>query len=207
MYAKKNSGKKVVLTLLAIVLLISGAVGGTVAWLVSNTNTVTNTFTVGKITIDLEETINGNRTSAKEAAVENEGFKIVPGASEAKDPVVTVEAGSEKCYVYVCVDNQLVIGGVTVGILDIDPQQWQNVCTNGTKTVYRYAEEVDAATADQELPVFTTVTYADTITAETISSLNGKNIVISAYAHQSENVTEGHTVTDSEAKAHFGISD
>lgn len=97
MYAKKNSGMKVAATLLAIVLLISCAVGGTIAWLMDSTKEVTNTFTVGDINIDLTEA----GTSAKNTPFTKDDFKIVPGATEEKDPEVTVKAGSEACYVFV----------------------------------------------------------------------------------------------------------
>lgn len=207
MYAKKNSGMKVVATLLAIALLIGGVVGGTVAWLIAQTQTVTNTFTVGNITIDLEETVGTEGVkSAKNQAVTNNNFKIVPGATQKKDPVVTVEQGSEKCYVYVCVENNLVLDTTTVGTLNIDTAKWVAIGTTGNKTVYRYFEVVDAAAADKALPVFTTVSYANTITAGDMTTLANKTIVISAYAHQSENLTDGTTTTDAAAKAHFGIT-
>lgn len=207
MYAKKNSGMKVVATLLAIALLIGGVVGGTVAWLIAQTQTVTNTFTVGNITIDLEETVGTEGVkSAKTQAVTNNNFKIVPGATQEKDPVVTVEQGSEKCYVYVCVENNLVVGTTTVGTLDIDTDKWKAIGTTGNKTVYRYSDVVDAAAADKALPVFTTVSYANTITAGDMTTLANKTIVISAYAHQSENLTDGTTTTDAAAMTHFGIT-
>ena len=50
MYAKKKSvSMKVVVLLLAVVLLIGCTIGGSVAYLMANTNTVTNTFVVGNI--------------------------------------------------------------------------------------------------------------------------------------------------------------
>ena len=57
------------------------------AWLMDNTETVTNTFTVGDINIKLTETENT--------------YKIVPGVDIAKDPKVTVEAKSEACWLFV----------------------------------------------------------------------------------------------------------
>lgn len=206
MYAKKNSGKKIVVTLLAVVLLIGCTVGGTLAWLSAQTSTVTNTFAVGNINIDLEETINGTKTSAKTSDVTNNNFKIVPGATESKDPVVTVEKGSEKCYVYVCVENNLVVNDTIVGTLNIDSSKWTTVATSGNKTVYRYYQVVDASAADVELPVFTTVTYSSDINASNINTLKDKTIAISAYAHQSENVSDYNTTTDAAAMTHFGVT-
>lgn len=176
MYAKKNSGKKVVATLLALVLLMGVAIGGTIAYLVDSTTEVTNTFAVGKIDISLDET-------------HNEGFTVVPGGSDTKDPVVTVAQDSEKCYVYVSVINNLVIDTDTVATLNIDSSKWTAVGSNGNETVYKYTSVVDASTAAQNLPVFTTVSYDGAkITADNINGLKDKTIVVQAYAHQSENL-------------------
>lgn len=202
----KKNAKKVILAVLAVVLVFGCGVGATLAWLIAQTNTVTNTFAVGNITIDLEETVGGQKASAKVNAVTNSNFKIVPGASEKKDPVVTVEKGSEKCYVYVCVENNLVVSGTTVGTLDIDTSKWEVVRTKDNKTVYRYEGVVDAAASDVELPVFNTVSYATSITVADMTTLKDKTIVISAYAHQSEHVDNGTTTTDAAALVHFGLS-
>ena len=206
MYEKKNISMKVVTLVLTAVLVFGCAVGGTLAWLIAQTNTVTNTFAVGNITIDLEETVNGQKESAKVNAVANSNFKIVPGASEAKDPVVTVEEGSEACYVYVCVENNLVVGNTTVGTLNIDTSKWEVVGTKDNNTVYRYTEVVNAATGAVELSVFTTVSYADSITMADMTTLKDKTIVISAYAHQSQHVDGGIATTNAAALSHFGLS-
>ncbi|MDO5033717.1 MAG: hypothetical protein Q4D97_02660 [Eubacteriales bacterium] len=80
--------KKTLLLLIAVVLIIGGAMGGTLAWLVTKTNPVTNTFTTSNIDITLEEST-GNE------------YKMVPGHTIAKDPKVTVLKGSEPCYLFV----------------------------------------------------------------------------------------------------------
>ena len=78
---------KIAALIAAIVLVIGCTAGGTVAWLVSKPNAITNVFTVGDINATLTET----KTE----------FKIVPGVVIAKDPVATVEANSEDCYLFV----------------------------------------------------------------------------------------------------------
>lgn len=78
---------KVVALIAAIVLVIGCTAGGTVAWLVSKPAAIVNVFTVGDINAELAET-----------ATE---FKIVPGVDIAKDPVATVKAKSEDCYLFV----------------------------------------------------------------------------------------------------------
>ena len=78
---------KIAALIAAIVLVIGCTAGGTVAWLVSKPNAITNVFTVGDINATLTET----KTE----------FKIVPGVDIAKDPVATVTANSEDCYLFV----------------------------------------------------------------------------------------------------------
>lgn len=51
---RRSVGMKTFVAMLALVLVIGCAVGGTVAWLVSSTNAVVNTFTYGDINITLE---------------------------------------------------------------------------------------------------------------------------------------------------------
>ena len=94
MYAKKNSGKKVFAMLLALALVIGCGIGGTIAWLMSNTGTITNTFTSSDLTITLTESKPDNQTA-----------KMVPGAVIAKDPTVTVKGSSEDCYVFVKIEK------------------------------------------------------------------------------------------------------
>ena len=78
---------KIAALIAAIVLVIGCTAGGTVAWLVSKPAPIVNVFTVGNINATLTETATA--------------FKIVPGVDIAKDPVATVKAKSEDCYLFV----------------------------------------------------------------------------------------------------------
>lgn len=82
---------KIAALIAAIVLVIGCTAGGTVAWLVSKPDPITNVFTVGNINAELAET----------AKTEKKEFKIVPGVDITKDPVATVKAKSEDCYLFV----------------------------------------------------------------------------------------------------------
>lgn len=86
---KKN---KLLIPIMVLILVI-GVVGGTLAWLTDKTDPVTNTFTVGDINITLDESPNLD-------------LKMVPGYSIDKDPVITVDSDSEKCYVFVKVEEK-----------------------------------------------------------------------------------------------------
>ena len=78
---------KIAALIAAIVLVIGCTAGGTVAWLVSKPAPIVNVFTVGNINATLTET--------------KREFKIVPGVDIVKDPVATVKANSEDCYLFV----------------------------------------------------------------------------------------------------------
>ena len=80
--------KKVLAMLLAVLMIVTATVAGTVAWLQVETTDVVNTFTTSDINITLAETT-GNE------------YKMVPGNTISKDPKVTVKAGSENCWLFV----------------------------------------------------------------------------------------------------------
>lgn len=95
----KTKSKALLLTLCAV-LLVAASVLGTMAYLTS-TDTVTNTFTVGKVEIKLDEAkVNADGIPEEGAArVQANSYKLMPGTTYTKDPTVTVKAGSEESYV------------------------------------------------------------------------------------------------------------
>jgi hypothetical protein len=189
--------KTLLIALCAIVLAVLTAASVTVAWLTAQTNPVTNTFSIGNINITLTESENT--------------YKVIPGGTDLKDPKVTVLETSEPCYVYVLVENNLVIDGTVVGTPNIG-SEWISVKTVGTtKTLYRYKDVVDARTAEKVLPVFTEVNYdGAAITSQNIASLENKTIVIDAFAHQADNLatTEDAAIAfaNEEAIKHFTLN-
>lgn len=76
----KNT-KRILLVAVAALLLVAVSVGGTLAWLVDNTDPVTNTFTAAGIDIELTETKDPDG---------NWSMQLIPGTSKTKNPVVTV---------------------------------------------------------------------------------------------------------------------
>ena len=90
----KTKSKALLLTLCAV-LLVAASVLGTMAYLTSS-DTVTNTFTVGKVEIKLDETDVTNPTGSR---VQANSYKLMPGTTYTKDPTVTVLKGSEESYV------------------------------------------------------------------------------------------------------------
>ena len=95
----KTKSKALLLTLCAV-LLVAASVLGTMAYLTS-TDTVTNTFTVGKVEIKLDEakvTADGIPVESADRVTAN-SYKLMPGTTYTKDPTVTVLNGSEDSYV------------------------------------------------------------------------------------------------------------
>lgn len=86
----RTFGSNSLALVLACVLLVGGVIGGTLAWLTTDGGSVTNTFTESDIHIKLEETKPVNKTAP-----------MVPGWTIEKDPKVTVEDGSEDCWLFV----------------------------------------------------------------------------------------------------------
>ena len=88
----RKSVMKIALIAAAACLLAFSIIGGSIAWLMTKTDPVVNVFTYGDINITLTETT-------------GDTYKMLPGKTLAKDPVLTVKAGSEDCWVFVKIDE------------------------------------------------------------------------------------------------------
>lgn len=174
-YEKRRSvsGRLFVL-MLALVLVLGCAVGGTVAWLVAKTDPVVNTFTYGDINIALTETKPANQQA-----------KIIPGVDIEKDPKVTVKAGSEACWLFVKVEEEgtFVADKVTYSVAD----GW----TQGDDTdipANVYYREVGAVTADTDFYVLNgnKVTVSNSLTKEDIANITQPKLTFTAYAVQKD---------------------
>lgn len=82
-----NMKKKRIITILSVVVLVAGIVGGTIAWLTAETDPLVNVFSTSGIQITLEES--------------KEDYFMIPGHDIHKDPVASVVAGSEECWLFV----------------------------------------------------------------------------------------------------------
>lgn len=177
---RRNVSNKTVAILLALVLAIGCAVGGTLAWLISKTEPVVNTFTYGDINIDLEETTEGPYT-------------ITPGKDITKDPKVTVTAGSEACWLFVKVKEEnwptFTDANGTKKVSYSIANGW-NALQGQTGVYYR---EVGAVTEDTSFNVLkeNQVTVSDTLTKDEVDQLKGKNptLTFTAYAVQKDGST------------------
>lgn len=92
--------KKALLLAACAVLLVAASVMGTMAYLTSK-DEVKNTFTVGKVKIELDEAKvdqMGDPIQGEKRVKEN-SYKLIPKHTYVKDPTVTVLKKSEDCYV------------------------------------------------------------------------------------------------------------
>lgn len=172
--------KKTVALLLALVLVFGVAAGSTLAWLIDKTDPVTNTFTVGDINIDLDES-------------KNLDLKIVPGKNITKDPEVTVEANSEACWLFVKVEEnnwpdfkngtaRKVDYEMAAGWTALDETNYPGV----------YYREVAATTSAVVYPVLlnNTVTVSDTLSKTEVNQITtNPTLTFTAYAVQKEAAT------------------
>lgn len=127
--AKKHT-KKVVALLLVMLLLVGSVVGTTLAWLTAKVETVTNTFTIGSVTIHLND-----GQGAADDTWQNASQKVSPGVDVVDfDPYVKVDAGSEECWLFVKVEAA---NGPTVTLDDC----WLQT---SVANVYVYAEMVES---------------------------------------------------------------
>lgn len=194
--------KKIVAFILVFAIALALGIGGTLAWLTATSGQVVNTFTVGDINLQIRE----------EGAPANNEYKIVPGGTADKKPIITVTEGSEKCYVYACVENTVELtDGTKVATPNIG-SDWVKVGETGNKAVYRYVGEkatnnvIDASAAQVEVTVFDKVTYSDAITKanrDQVTTATDK-ITVQGYAYQAENRTQADA--DAAACAQFSVA-
>lgn len=173
--------KKSLALLLAIAIVVVGAVAGTVAWLTDQTPSVTNTFTTSDINIELKETKNN--------------FQMIPGWNIEKDPKVTVKAGSEACYLFVKLEKSTNFDTfMTYEMAD----GWEAL-PEAPGVFYR---EVAAATTDTTFEVLkgNQVTVKDTVTKAQMNALTADTyptLTVTAYASQLyKNNTQEFTATE-----------
>lgn len=176
--------KKTLTVLLALVLVIAMSVAGTMAYLTS-TDEVVNTFTVGKVQIKLDEAkANADGTLVEGAdRVKANSYKLIPGHTYDKDPIVHVDADSENCWLFVQVTNE--IAAIEADTNKVASQMTTNgwSLVAGTSDVYALAAPVAGGT---DHTVFTTFTVSGTVDNNTLATYDGKTIVVTAYAVQAD---------------------
>lgn len=199
----KTAKKAMLMTLCAIILVVA-TVFGTMAYLTS-TDKVVNTFTVGNVAIKLDEAKANTDGSLVAGAdrVKANSYKLLPGHTYNKDPMVTLLEGSETSYVKMTVTfskaNELdaIFAPSGANLTSIfngyDSTNWiykdnTKDATADTRTYeFWYKEAVGAPTADVALDaLFDSITVPGTITKEQLATIEGMTITVNAYAIQAD---------------------
>ncbi len=178
----KAKTKALALAICAVLLVIT-TVFVTVAYLTSS-DTVTNTFTVGKVAITLDETdVDLNGTKDGDTRVKANTYKLMPGHTYTKDPIVHIDANSEDCWVFVKVVNE--IAAIEDNTKTVEAQMTENGWTavDGATNVYAYKE---IANANDNINVFANFKINGSINGTTLATYENKTIVVTAYAVQAD---------------------
>lgn len=196
--------RKALLLICCAALLVAGSVMGTLAYL-TDTDQVVNTFSVGNVDIKLDEAkanSDGSLVTGAEAGrVQANSYKLLPGHTYNKDPMVTVLEGSEESYIKmtVTISKAAALDAIFApdgaDLLSIfsgyDSSTWlyQGNTKSGDNRTYTfwYKETVDALDADVALDaLFDQIVVPGSINNSQLSSIAGMTITVNAYAIQAD---------------------
>ena len=175
--------KKTLTVIIALVLVVVMSVAGTVAYLTSQV-TVTNAFTVGNVTITMDEAkVDVYGVKDGDTRVTTNTYRLIPGHTYIKDPVVHVDADSENCWLFVKVENgisDLEATGTTTIAAQLAANGWTPISEGSN--IYAYSRI--ATKADTNVPVFGSFTIAGNATLP--ANGTGLDVVVTAYAIQAD---------------------
>ena len=180
----KLGGKKLAVMIASFALVLCTVIGGTLAWLVTETDPVVNTFTYGDINITLKET-DTNKDGDNDPNTNT--YPMVPGHTITKDPKVTFKANSEDAWLFVKLQK-------TANFDDFMTYAMADGWTKLDNVDGVYYREVSKAAQDAEFTVIKddTVTVKGEVTKEMLNALdkggasNYPKLIVTAYAVQCE---------------------
>ena len=204
-YGKRNvmfRGKNLVLLLLSLALILCAVIGGTLAWLVTETDPVVNTFTYGDINITLHET-DTNKDGDNDPNTNI--YPMIPGHTITKDPKVTFKADSENAWLFVKFEKTANFDDfMTYEIADgwtkldnVEGVYYREVSKADTDAIFTVLKG-DAENPDGKVTVKGEVTKEMLNALDTNGSSNYPKLTITAYAVQRDSNIA--TVTDAWAK-------
>lgn len=206
--------KKILVACLCVALAVLTIAGTTLAYLTSH-DQVTNTFTVGNVQITLDEAqvnadgkpINKDGTVVADLAdaerVQKNSYKLIPGHTYTKDPMVTVLEGSESSYIKMTVtfskaaelDAIFAPNGadMTSIFTGYNADNWiakgntKDTAANTRTYEFWYKETVAAPTANVALDaLFDSITVPGSITNTQLATIANMTITVNAYAIQAD---------------------
>ena len=197
--------KKILVACLCVALAVLTIAGTTLAYLTSK-DTVTNTFTVGNVSIKLDEAkanTDGSLYDNGTTRVDANSYKLIPGHTYTKDPMVTVLEGSESSYIKMTVtfskaaelDAIFAPNGADMTSIfnGYDSTNWiykgnTKDATNNTRTYeFWYKATVAAPDANVALDaLFDSITVPGSITNTQLATIANMTITVNAYAIQAD---------------------
>jgi len=167
--------KKHLALIIAAALLLVMGISSTVAYLISRSDALENTFTVGDVSITLNETTGSTYTMA-------------PGVTLYKDPIVTVKALSESCWLFVKVEK-------TANFDRFCTYEIQEGWISLSENEGIYYQKIERSTVDKSFSILRNnrVTVKDTLTEEELNAVtDNPTLKFTAYAVQSEGIATAH---------------
>lgn len=177
-----------VFVMLALTMVVGCAVDGTVAWLVSESESSVSTFTLGDINIELAE------------ESESQPLKIIPGVEIRRSLKVTVEPNSEACWLFVKVEGTNWshfpdANGTAKVSYSVDVQNgW--IALNDHPGVYYREVSAEAAQRGDAYDVNCNVTVSQMLTKADINSIASgtqPQLSFTAYAVQYDGIGDAAT--------------
>lgn len=201
----KSKFTKILCLVMGAILLVTGTVAATLAYMSATTQIITNTMTVGDIEIELDEAVVDlyGVKQGNERTKTGNTYKLIPGQTYTKDPVVTVVEGSEPCYVFfgVAIDSEVakvLDASNNVIATQLKNSGWEKLMTADNKTqivwtddngtaynIYYKADVVDATSSEKSLATFTKFSVAGDAD---VSKADEATIKVKAFAVQSANL-------------------
>ena len=195
MQKKKNKINYIVAALLVLLLVIAALATSAYSKYVRKYSAEfkADIVALGQVEIFLTETKvdeYGTPLTGAEAGTTNQGqaYKLVPGFTYTKDPLITVVSGSNPCWLFVEVKND--IEQFEASTNPIETQMLENGWTpiDGEENVY-YHDIVDAFDAEQTVKVFEEFTidgYANEVEGWDAVTPDSTTVTICAYAIQAD---------------------
>lgn len=177
-----------VFVMLALTMVVGCAVDGTVAWLVSESESSISTFTLGDINIKLT------------GESESQPLKIIPGVEIKRSLKVTVEPNSEACWLFVKVEGTNWshfpdANGTAKVSYSVDVQNgW--IALNGHPGVYYREVSAENARTGVEYDVNGVVAVSKELTkaeVDSIASGTQPQLSFTAYAVQRDGIGDAAT--------------
>ena len=178
-YSKRRGvASKTLVLALAVMLIVGATVGGTIAWLTAQTESVVNTFSATDIKVTLEETEGLNEQGKWKNA-------MVPGVSYDKDPVVTVtDETTVDCYLFVkFVENDAARTYLNYTSTLTEANGWK-VVPDETDVWYRIVKTTDETKSWNLLEGDKVTVNGETVTKENMATASQASLTYKAFAVQ-----------------------